>query len=202
VANLTVHSPNTEFSARSIQKTDAQLVRACRRGDESAWNELVDRFQRLIFAIPRRAGLNDEQASDVFQEVFTTLLEKIDDIEEPEKIRSWIVTTAKFKTWAVVRSEKGMRNSATTEEMEFEMESLVDRSPLPDALLVELEEQHLIRTALKDLDERCRTIISMIYLKEQAASYAAVAKEIGVGETSISPLRSRCLRKLAAILKK
>ena len=175
---------------------------ACKQGNENAWNELVDRYQRLIYAIPRRAGLTEEQASDVFQEVFTTLLEKIDDIQEPEKIRSWIVTTAKFKTWGAVRGEKNVRSYASEEEAELEMGNLADSSPLPDEELIVLEEQHLIRTAIAELDERCKTIVSMIYLRTTAASYAAVAKEIGVGETSISPLRSRCLKKLAAILEK
>ncbi len=192
----------TQFPAHRLEKSDAQLVRSCRKGDETAWAELVDRFQRLIYAIPRRAGLSEEQASDVFQEVFTTLLEKIDDIEEPDKIRSWIVTTAKFKTWGMVRGQKGSRGYATDEEMELEMANLADPAPLPDDELIELEEQHLIRTALRELDERCQTIVSMIYLRNSAASYAAVAHQIGVSETSISPLRARCLKKLAAILEK
>ena len=136
----------------------------CRRGDETAWNELVDRYQRLIFTIPRRAGLSEEQASDVFQEVFMTLFEKLDEIQQPEKIRSWLVTTAKFKTWGTVRSEKGFYSPTTEEEMEFEMASLKDDAPLAEDVLIELEQQHLIRTALKELEERCRTILSMLYL--------------------------------------
>ncbi len=88
--------PTTKFLARVLDKSDAELVAACRRGDESAWNELVNRYHRLIITIPRRAGLSEEQAADVLQEVFLTLFEKLDDIEQPDKIRSWIVTTAKF----------------------------------------------------------------------------------------------------------
>ena len=42
----------------------------------------------MIYAIPRRAGLTEDQAADVFQEVFLTLFEELDDIEQPEKIRS------------------------------------------------------------------------------------------------------------------
>jgi len=53
-----------------------------------------------------------------------------------------------------------------------------------------------------EMEERCRKIISMIYLQDSAATYAEVAREIGVGETSISPLRARCLKKLAKILEK
>ena len=190
------------FSAKGLEKSDAELVKLCRRGDETAWNTLVDRYQRLVFTIPRRAGLSEEQASDVFQEVFMTLFEKLDEIKQPEKVRSWLVTTAKFKTWGTVRSEKGFYSPQTEEEMEFEMASLKDNAPLAEDVLIQLEEQHLIRTALKELEERCRTILSMLYLTEPSASYAEVAAEINVGETSISPLRSRCLKKLAKILEK
>lgn len=191
-----------EFPAKSLEKSDADLIKACRRGDESAWNELVDRYQRLIFTIPRRAGLSEEQAADILQEVFLTLFEKLDEIEQPDKIRSWIVTTAKFKTWGTVRGEKGFYSPETEEEMEQEMASLPDTSPLADERLIELEQQHIIRTALKELEERCRKILSMIYLRDAAASYAEVAVAIGVGETSISPMRARCLKKLAKILEK
>ena len=189
-----------KFSAKRLEKSDADLIKACRGGDEIAWNELVDRYQRLIITIPRRAGLSEEQAADILQEVFLTLFEKLDEIEQPEKIRSWIVTTAKFKTWGAVRGEKGFYSPETEEELEQEMASLPDSSPLADERLIELEQQHLIRTALKELEERCQTILSMIYLRDEAASYAQVAAAVGVGETSISPLRARCLKKLAKIL--
>jgi len=193
--------PQIEFSAKGLSRDDAALIRACRSGDQTAWNELVDRYERLIITIPRRAGLTEEQAADVFQEVFLTLFEKLDEIEQPERIRSWMVTTAKFKTWGIVRGQKGLHSPETEEEMELEMANLQDDAKLADDLLVELEQQHLIRSAVKKLEERCRTILSMIYLRDVAASYADVAVAIGVGESSISPMRARCLQKLAKLLK-
>lgn len=189
-----------QFAGRQLERSDGELVRSCRKGDQAAWDLLVERYQRLIYAVPRRAGLSEEQASDVFQEVFLTLLQKIDELERPEKIRSWIVTTAKFKTWGVIRGSRFVYSPETEEEMEAEMTSIVDKAPLADDLLVELEEQHMIRTALEKLEERCRTILSMIYLRDTAASYVEVGAAIGVGETSISPMRSRCLKKLEKIL--
>lgn len=188
------------IASRVVDRSDAEIVRACRKGDQTAWDDLVGRYQRLIYAIPRRAGLSEERCADVFQEVFVTLLEKIDAIEKPEKIRSWIVTTAKFKTWSSVRAEKGLYSPETEEEMEAQMAALPDAAPLADEQLVRLEQRHLIRTAVNMLEERCRMILSMIYLRESAASYAEVAAKVGVGETSISPLRTRCLKKLERIL--
>ena len=190
------------FEAGAVARADAALVKRCQKGDQAAWNELVDRYQRLIYAVPRRAGLSEEQAADVLQEVFVTLLEKIDAIREPEKIRSWMVTTAKFKTWGIIRGTKDRYGPATDEEMDAEMAAIADTSPLADDMLIEVEEQHLIRSALKLIEERCQKILSMIYLCDPAASYAEVAAAIGVGETSISPLRTRCLKKLEKVLAK
>ena len=182
-----------KFRASGLERSDAEVIRDCRSGSQTAWDELVARYQRLIFAIPRRAGLSDEQSADVFQDVFLTLFEKLDEIQQ-------IVTTAKFKTWATVRGSKGMYSPESDEEMEREMANIADAAPLADDMLIELEQQHLIRTALKLLEERCQKIISMLYLRQSPAAYSEVAAEIGVGETSISPMRSRCLKKLEKLL--
>jgi len=63
-----------------MEPTDKQLLLACRRGEEAAWEALVRRYQRLIYAIPQRAGLDADAAAEVFQEVFITLLQKVDHI--------------------------------------------------------------------------------------------------------------------------
>jgi DNA-directed RNA polymerase specialized sigma24 family protein len=94
LAEQTTETIDISFPATTLGRSDADLVRNCRGGDQSAWNELVDRYQRLIFAIPRRAGLSEDQASDIFQEVFVLLFERLDEIRQPEKLRSWLVTTA------------------------------------------------------------------------------------------------------------
>ncbi|QQS32074.1 MAG: sigma-70 family RNA polymerase sigma factor [Acidobacteriota bacterium] len=195
-------SNTNEFESSRFSRADADLVARCRRGDQSAWDEIVDKYQRLIYAVPMRAGLSEEQAADVFQEVFLTLFNKIDEIEQPELLRSWIVTTAKFKTWGIIRGQKGKYPPADEDEMENEMANLKDSAPLQDEMLIELEQQHLIRRALATLEEKCRKMLSLLYLREPAASYAEVGKAIGVGETSISPLRSRCLKKLEKILRR
>lgn len=191
---------DSSLLAKEIEKSDANLVLACRRGDESAWNELVERFQRLIITIPRRAGLSEEQSADIFQDVFLTLFEKIDSIEQPEKIRSWLVTTTKFKTWKTVRGET---YDFSLDDEESDISSKLSNSEsLADEVLIRLEEQHLMRIALNQLEERCQKILSMLYLSDPSASYSEVALAIGVGETSISPLRARCLKKMAKLLEK
>ncbi|HKP13543.1 MAG TPA: sigma factor, partial [Blastocatellia bacterium] len=85
-----------------MKLSDEALVLACRRGDETAWETLVERFQRLVYTISRRAGLDEDAAADVFQNVFASLVERLDRIEQPDRIQAWLVTTAKRETWRAI----------------------------------------------------------------------------------------------------
>jgi len=124
-----------------MQPTDRELLNACRKGDEASWEVLVERYQRLIYAIPRRAGLNEDQASEVFQEVFATLLQKLNDITDPDRLHAWLVTTARRKTWRLLSKERLLHPaSAGDEERDEEMSAVVDNAPLPDETLMRLEE--------------------------------------------------------------
>lgn len=187
----------------TLTQTDEQLVALCRRGDESAWEALVHRYQRLIYAVPRRAGLDEDAASEVFQEVFTTLLESIEAIEQPSRIQAWLVTTAKRKTWRAIARAKATRPFATDENDEqHEMYGLADERVLPDEALVQLEEQHTVRAALGELDERCHKLLQMLFYQTEPPAYADIAAALGTSEGSIGPTRARCLKKLLDVLRK
>ncbi len=185
-----------------MERTDEQLLLACRRGEEAAWEALVRRYQRLVYAVPRRAGLDEDAAAEVFQEVFTTLLENVAGIEQPSRLHAWLVTTARRKTWRVITRSKATRPFGGDEGEEDEMLSVADERALPDEALAQLEEQHLVRAALADLDERCRKLLTMLFYRADPPPYSEVAAALGTPEGSIGPTRARCLRKLLDALKK
>ena len=184
-------------SINCMQTTDKELLIACRQGDESSWQVLVDRYQRLIYAIPRRAGLNEEQAGEIFQEVFLTLFEKIDEINQPDRLHAWLVTTARRKTWRFLTKERARSGETDDTNEAF---AVVDNAPLADETLVRLEEQHRIRTALSGLDGRCQKLLTMLYYSVETPPYAEIAAELGTPEGSIGPTRARCLKKMLKLL--
>jgi RNA polymerase sigma factor (sigma-70 family) len=189
-----------------MEQTDAELLAACRRGDADAWQALVQRYERLIYAIPRRAGLDEDLASEVFQEVFTTLFEKLERIEQPDRLHAWLVTTARRKTWRLISREGGARRSRRVgdedEAVGEELNSLPDNAPLPDEVLLRLEEQHRVRRALAVLDERCRKLLTLLFYRAEPPPYSEIAEAIGTTEGSIGPTRARCLQKLLRQLEK
>jgi RNA polymerase sigma factor (sigma-70 family) len=186
-----------------MQQSDPDLVSACRRGDPLAWEKLIQRYQRLIYTIPRRAGLDEDQSAEVFQEVFTTLFQKLGDIEEPERLQAWLVTTARRKTWRTICKEKAWQPTEPTHEVGVQKESSIpDDAPLPDEQLIILEEQHRIRVGLESLDERCKKLLELLFYAPEPPSYAEIAILMGTSEGSIGPTRARCLEKLLRILNK
>jgi|SRR5215213_5785106 len=182
-----------------MNDSDLELVLACRRGDQLAWEKLIRRYQRLIFAIPLRAGLDEDEAAEIFQDVFTTLFQKLNDIEEPDRLQAWLVTTARRKTWRAIL--KAQANPSSDAELS-DATAIRDEAPLPDEQLFSLEEQHRIRTAVSLLDERCRTLLEMLFYRAAPPSYAEIAAALGIPEGSVGPTRARCLGKLLRMLEK
>ena len=89
---MRAYAGKAQETPAQMDDSDLQLVLACRRGDQLAWEKLIRRYQRLIYAIPLRAGLDEEQAAEIFQDVFTTFFQKLNDIDEPEKLQAWRAT--------------------------------------------------------------------------------------------------------------
>src|SRR5512140_2882460 len=67
----------------ATEPDDADLVAGCLRGEAKSWEALVRRYQRLVFAIVRRMGMDEHMAADVFQTVFAHLLNHLPRIADP-----------------------------------------------------------------------------------------------------------------------
>ena len=70
---------------------DADLVARCRQGDQRAWEELVNRFSRYVYAITSRVyRLSAHDAEDVFQDVFARVYTRLDTLRDDASIKPWI----------------------------------------------------------------------------------------------------------------
>ena len=181
-----------------MEPSDEALILACRRGDAAAWETLIARYQRLVFSIPRRAGLDADLSAEVFQQVFTVLLQRLDQIEHPMHISAWLATTARREARRVRWRERG--SAFTPGNPEIATEEILDTALLPDEVLVRLEEQHKIRTAVAALEDRCRKLLTLLFYQPDPPPYTEIAVTIGVTAGSIGPTRARCLQKLRRLL--
>jgi RNA polymerase sigma factor (sigma-70 family) len=186
------------------QASDESLVLACRQGDADAWDVLVDRYQRLIYTIPRRAGLDEDQAAEVFQRTFARLLENLHRIRQPGSIHAWLVTTARRETLQLLRVQRAEQAFSQVSPLDngLESETIPDDKPLPNEILERLEEQHFIRMAIAAMDERSRDLLTLLYYHPHPLSYAEIASVLDIPEGSIGPTRARCLMKLRRLLER
>ena len=183
-------------------QTDKELVEACRQGDESAWETIVYKYQNLLYSIPLRAGLRKDLASEVLQDVFTTLFEKIETLEKPEFLRAWLVTTTQHKTIHLIQREtRGKPKSIDELEINVGFE-FSDPKPLPDENLIQLEREKQIESALAEIDERCYRLLTLLYLEQTQTPYSEIARMLDIPLGSIGPTRARCLEKLIKLLPK
>jgi RNA polymerase sigma factor (sigma-70 family) len=183
-----------------MEVSDEALLLACRQNDQAAWEALIARYQRLIYSIPRRAGLDPQQAADVFQQVFAMLIEHLDRIEYPDRIGPWLVTTARRETWRVSRGRMPSRTPINSDVDEGVAVALVDEGPLPDEVVLRQESRHQVHQALAALGDPCRTLLLMLFFRPEPLPYAQIAAALGTAEGSIGPTRARCLQKLARLL--
>lgn len=186
---------------------DADLLARCREGSQAAWSVVVRRYQRLIFTVPRRAGLSDDQAADVFQTTFSRLFENLDRIADPARVQAWLVTTAKRESLRLREQSRrtvDLARSGNDDEGDDgdPLDRFADPGPLPEALLADLQHQDLLRRAVDQLDPRSRQLVELLFLQDEPLPYGEIAARLGIAEGSIGPTRARCIEKLRALLKK
>ena len=80
-------------------RLDRDLILDCRNGDLGAWQRLLDRYERLVFSVPRRYGLSREDAADITQLTFTILFQSMDTLSEDSTLGAWLTTVARRHTW-------------------------------------------------------------------------------------------------------
>ena len=190
------------------QDDDATLVARCRRGDEAAWRTLVMRYQRLVYAIVRRFGDDEHAAADVFQTVFSRLMQHLPQLADPSRLQAWIVTTAKRE--ALLQRKRAQRTVSMHRAADpgdgdaagwADDWEPADDAASPEDSLDELQQLHTVRQALDQMDERCRNLLGLLFRDEdERVPYDEVARRLGVPVGSIGPTRARCLGKLRALL--
>lgn len=176
--------------------SDRGLIRGCREGDVAAWQGLLDRYERLVFSIPRRYGLSREDAADITQLTFTILVQSIDTLPEDSNLGAWLATVARRHTWRLVDRN---RRADTGELGDIGGgKALLVPDDIEDVERWELAEW--LERGLSLVGGKCRDLLQALYLDERQPSYAEVSERLGVPLGSIGPTRIRCLKRLRQVL--
>jgi RNA polymerase sigma factor (sigma-70 family) len=169
----------------TAQETDAGLVARCRVGDDDAWRELVERFSRYVYAIAVQGfGLGQQDAEDIFQDVFSRVYERLGTLRDDEAVRPWIAQLT--RRLCIDRLRAGARES----------DADIDELPeVPaDDVLEKIEEAFDVHEAMAGLPENCQQILDSFFARDE--SYRTIGDTLGLPPGTIASRISRCLDKL------
>jgi RNA polymerase sigma-70 factor (ECF subfamily) len=164
-------------------QTASELVARCRTGDEEAWALLVERFSRYVYAIAGQGfRLRDQDAEDVFQEVFARVYERLDTLRSDEAVQPWIAQLT--RRLCVDKLRAGSREEPTE-----------DVEPLGDEdALARIDEALDVHEAMDGLPASCRDILDRFFARDE--SYRTIGEALSLPAGTIASRISRCLVKL------
>jgi RNA polymerase sigma factor (sigma-70 family) len=174
----------------------AWLVRRAAGGDRAAWERLVDQYSRLLWAMTRDFKLSESDAADVVQATWLRLLEHIDRIQFPERIGSWLATTARHECLRHLAA--GKRVMVVQDDHDAFSEAVGHQPDVDERLLAE-ERAEAVRAAMSTLPSRSQRLLELL-MADPPASYTEISDQLGVPIGSIGPTRGRCLERLRLAL--
>jgi len=173
-----------------------RLVRRAGAGDTRAWEQLVERYGRLIWSITRDFKLRESDAADVFQTTWMRLIEHVDRIQHPDRVGSWLAATARNECLRCIASHKRLVLAAEDDAM---LDGPADQGAEVDEALLAGERAESVRAAVSNLPPRWQRLMNML-MSDPPVPYTQISDELGLPVGSIGPTRGRCLARLRVLL--
>jgi RNA polymerase sigma-70 factor (ECF subfamily) len=156
---------------------DQALVERCRKGDWSAFTELVIRYQRPIYNAAFWMLRRSEDAKDITQTVFLKVAERLDEYDPKFKFFSWIYRIA------VNESLNLLRRSGREEALDDEVELPGPEGDDPEQRANDAEVARRIEGALMRMSTNDRMVLTLRHFSE--CSYQEIAEILNLDEKTV-----------------
>ena len=183
--------PETEIPAPPLDPPDAVLVARAQKGDVHAYEELVRRHHKRIYALVYNMTSNKEDTEDLVQDVFIKGFSALPHFKGQSSFYTWIYRIAINRVINFVKKRKRRAtlslndlDSGVEREVDLLMSSQQASAPRRETNRNELQER--LNTALQKLSEKHRTVVVMHDI--QGIPHDTIAETLGV---SAGTVRSR-----------
>lgn len=176
---------------------DAPLVALARGGDFGAFEQLVSRYERRLFATAMRIVGRRQDAEEVVQDTLTSVIEHLPDFREESKFYTWLMRIAVNHALKLLRKNRRLRN---TDVQEGSADSYSDM-PHPQFIAPwkenpawaaeQRELQELLTESLNELDEKYRMVFILRDIEERSTAEVAQLLSISESNVKIRLLRAR-----------
>jgi RNA polymerase sigma-70 factor, ECF subfamily len=171
---------------------ELQLVTAARAGDISAFENLVNRYERKIFRLGMNITGNREDAEDVMQEAFLKAYQHLPEFEGNSRFYTWLVRIAVNQALMKLRKRRPNQVSLD-EEIETGDDSFFrdveDWGPSPAERFEQTQLHDILNSAISELDPSFRIVFQLRDIEEMSTEETA-----DVLHLSVPAVKSRLLR--------
>jgi RNA polymerase sigma-70 factor (ECF subfamily) len=172
---------------------EAALVAKARSGDQSAFTELVNKYERKVFRIARHITNSQEDAEDVLQETFLKAYSHLDSFEGQSKFYTWLVRIAVNEALMKLRKRKSDRSVSLDEQLDTGEDTMVREIAVwdedPEQKYSQEELREILDDAVQSLRPPFRTVFVLRDIEDLSTEETAKALDL-----SIPAVKSRLLR--------
>lgn len=180
---------------------ESVLVAQAKAGDQNAFAELVNRYERKIYRLAKNITRNDEDAEDVLQEAFLKAYSHLDSFKGDSKFYTWIVRIAVNEALMRLRKRKTDRSLSLDEPVELGEETVTREIAVwednPEQQYSQEEWRRILDEAVDTLKPDFRTVFVLRDIEE--LSTEETAETLGI---SVPAVKSRLLRARLALREK
>ncbi|MDD2499499.1 MAG: sigma-70 family RNA polymerase sigma factor [Geobacter sp.] len=178
---------------------ESDLLAACRKGDTSAFEQLVLRYQRGLYNVAFRISSNEADAADIVQETFLAAWRKIKEFRGEAKLSTWLTSIAVNQArtrWQQNRQKQGREESLDSSDEAGQGRSLQVASDQPSAMeqLERLALRELLERCIRALDQGFREVLVLRDMRDMP--YDEVGQVLGLREGTV---KSRLFRAREAV---
>ncbi|WP_433241607.1 RNA polymerase sigma factor [Streptosporangium sp. CA-135522] len=182
--------------------SDQHAIHAALAGDQAAWDALVSRFSGPLWSAVRAYDLSAADAADAVQGTWLRLVENLHTIRDPDRIGSWLFTTAKREASHLSRRNRGERLIADLADAEHDPSGPAlggHVHPDPAVAVLTADEGRRLWRAVEEMHEPCRSLFRLMATAPDAGVHQ-LAGRLGMPSGSYGPTRGRCLNRLRTML--
>jgi RNA polymerase sigma-70 factor, ECF subfamily len=177
---------------------ESVLVAQAKAGDQNAFSELVNRYERKIYRLAKNITRNDEDAEDVLQDAFLKAYTHLDNFKGDSKFYTWIVRIAVNEALMRLRKRKTDRSVPLDEPVELGEETVAREIAVwednPEQQYSQEEWRRILDEAVDSLKPDFRTVFVLRDIEE--LSTEETAETLGI---SVPAVKSRLLRARLAL---
>jgi RNA polymerase sigma-70 factor, ECF subfamily len=179
---------------------DRSLVEQAQAGDFAAMESLLVKYERQVFGVAQRIVQQHQDAEEVTQQTFLSVLEHLGEFREEARFRTWLLRIAANHALALLR-KRNIRSgpSLDADDADGSYEGVPHPDYIarwretPEALATRRETRQIIDDALATLAEKYRVVFVLRDIEELSTRETADVLGIGIEAVKVRLLRARLM---------